>query len=256
MLFGWLFFILSDTAPDFMVLGFLFSSTLLTYTFQRFMKIHYSELLMGPRMTWMVKYLWLVKILLFVALLSTLFFAMYLRLPSIILLAILGAISFFYAFKFNITTRRTNLRDIPGIKIYLIGIVWAFSCAIIPAIEAESLGQTQWIIAAGYFIYIVGITIPFDIRDVDLDNVNKRTIPQLMGERNAIILSNLLIFSSGMIFYSVIIPNPVTEIAIMSGTSLSIILASLTNKQRDELFFSFFLDGLLIIYPLMVILLS
>ena len=220
------------------------------------MKIHYKEMIAGPRMLWMVKYLTLSKIILLIALSGTLFFSLYLTLNSLLLLFVLGAISFFYAFKFNITSKRTNLRDIPGIKIYLIGIVWAISCSLIPSFEANSLKQAEWVITVGYFLYIVGITIPFDIRDIDVDEMNKKTIPQLIGTRNAIILSNILILISGLTFYWVVTPNLMQEASIIMGISISMLMTSLTNKSRNELYFSFVMDGLLIFYPAIVIILS
>lgn len=254
--FGWLFYQFSGNEIDFNTLGFLFFSTLLTYTFQRYIKIYYKEMIAGPRMLWMVRNIQLSKIILYASLIGTIFFALYLSLTSLILLTLLGAISFFYAYKFNLTSKRTNLRDIPGIKIFLIGLVWAISCSIIPSIEAQSLCKTEWFIFLSYLLYIIGITIPFDIRDIDVDEINKKTIPQLLGVRNAIALSSLLILISGIGFYTVVESNVKMEMGIILGTSLSLILTSLTHKKRDELYFSFLLDGLLVFYPIMVVLLS
>ena len=252
MLFGWLLFLLIEVERDLMVLGFLFTSTLLTYTFQRYMKIHYSELLVGPRMSWMVSNLRFIKAILFVSLLSTIVFAMYLEFMSMLILAFLAAISFFYAFKFNLTSKRTNLRDIPGIKIFLIGSVWAVSCAIVPAIEVETLNEKTGLIGLGFLLYIIGITIPFDIRDVDVDEINKKTIPQLIGTKSAVILSILLVISS--IF---LMGQSLDQLKLLSvGVGISIIAVLLTKKDRDELFFSFILDGLLIILPISYWLLS
>ena len=251
-LFGLLFYILAEIQIDYHTLGFLFSATILTYTFQRYMKIHYSELLVGPRMKWMLDNLIFVKVLLFLSSLSTVFFSVYLSLPSLITLFILGAISFFYAFKFKLTSKRTNLRDIPGIKIFLIGLVWALSCAIIPAVEAEMLNFKTWTISASFFLFIVGITIPFDIRDIDFDEVNKMTIPQVIGEMRSKILASLIICISFWLMDT----SFQFIIASISGAFLSVTLVLLSKKNRDELFFSFVLDGLLIAVPLVFYLLS
>ena len=243
--FTWFFYLLIGAEPDIYVLGFIFFSTLVTYTFQRFLKLAYKEKIQGPRMDWMVVNQKLVKFILFTGTLGTLFFALYLTLSSLLLLGILGAISFLYAYKFNAFSRKTNLRDVPGIKIFLIGTVWATSCAIIPAIELDVFNTKIVLVCFGFLSYIIGITIPFDIRDLDYDEINKKTIPQLVGAPFSKLIAVLLI---GLGYWLMKFPE-VIEWQLAVGLLLSILLVSATRKTFNELYYSLILDGLLIAVP-------
>lgn len=243
--FTWFFYLIVGATPDPLVLGFIFFSTLLTYTFQRFLKLAYKEKIQGPRMDWMVLHERLVKFILYAGCLGTLFFALYLKLSSLLLLGILGAISFMYAYKFNTFSKSTNLRDVPGIKIFVIGIVWAVSCAIIPAMELGVFNTKIVLVSFGFLSYIVGITIPFDIRDLDYDEINKKTIPQLVGTTFSKLIAVLLI---GLGFWLMKFPE-VIEWQLAVGLLLSIVLVAATKKAFNELYYSLVLDGLLIAVP-------
>lgn len=196
-------------------------------------------------MKWMMDNLWLFKMILVLALLGTITFTMFLSFRSILPLTILGIVAFFYAFKFRMFGKRSNLRDLPVVKIFLIGLVWAVSCVLIPAIESNSLSAETSFIAAGFFLYIVGITIPFDIRDIDLDEVNKKTIPQLLGIHRSKLLAIVLLLSA----LPLMGVSAESRLILLPGILFSILLVILTKKNADELFFSFGVDGLLILLP-------
>jgi hypothetical protein len=243
--FCWFYYLLTAVDVNYSVLAFLFFSTLLTYTYQRFVKIHHKEMIHGPRMIWMQNNLQFVKIIMIAGIAGTIWFSLYLELMSYIILSLMAVISFLYAYKFNLMSRRTNLRDIPGVKIYLIGIVWSLACAILPHFESNFQSSNIGLISIGFFLFIVGITIPFDIRDVDLDETSKKTIPQLMGTFPSKVLSIVILVVSYFMLHYPTYDN--WNLAIpFSG---AIILLLFSDKKRDELFFSFILDGLLIFVP-------
>lgn len=242
-----MFYVAHDQLLDWYYLGFVFCSTLVTYTFQRYMKLHYQEKLHGPRMAWMEKHLILVKITLLLGTCGALFFSLYLSVFSLIVLAVLGIISFFYAYKFNLTNRKTNLREIPGIKIFLIGLVWALSCSVIPSIETGLPYSLISNFALGYLLYIIAITIPFDIRDIDADALHQKTIPQLVGKKGAKAIAIGLLIAS----YLVMLSPRYFDLGLLIAMLISVAGVLLTKKERNELFFSFFIDGLLILTPVL-----
>lgn len=243
--FCWLYYQISGSTADYKVIGFLFFSTLLTYTYQRFEKISKKEQFHGPRMEWMEEHSTLVKLTMFIGIVGSIWLSLYLDLLSLFLLIILGFVSFLYAFKFNLLSRRTNLRDIPGIKIYLIGVVWALSCVTLPFIENEMSDGLIAFRTTGAFLYIVGITIPFDIRDIDLDEYQKKTIPQLVGINSSKAISASLLLGS----YAFFAYPTFSDLSLGLGVLISIIFVLFANKNRNELYFSFVLDGLLVMVP-------
>ena len=88
-----------------------------------------------------------------------------------------------------------RLRDIPGIKIYAISIVVTLTTSTIPLLLTEQFGHLDIaLFAAQRFLFILAITIPFDIRDVRIDTKWKlKTIPLLIGPEAALILSKSLL---------------------------------------------------------------
>jgi len=245
--FGALYYFLNEKEFNKELIAFLFCSTLLTYSFQRFEKLRKKERFSGPRMEWMIANSILVYVLMALTLIGTIYFALHFSFKSIYILFCLGPISFLYAFKLKFRGTPTNLRDIPFIKIILIGIVWAISCYLIPFIED---GQTNYgflIPSLAFFLYIIGITIPFDIRDIDVDEKNKKTIPQIFGESMSKIIAAILITVSASLL---IIQFETHLLAIVITHSISIIVVMTSSRKRDELFFSFLVDGLLLLFPL------
>lgn len=94
----------------------------------------------------------------------------------IYLLASCILISFFYVFR----VRNRNLREIPYIKIILIAAVWTIVLIGFPAMEKLN-GSSLLSYLCAHFIYVVAVTIPFDIRDLEYDKPFQRTLPQIVG---------------------------------------------------------------------------
>ena len=96
--------------------------------------------------------------------------------------------------------RRYSLREIPYLKIYLVFGVWYFLLHIMPYILFDSL-----IFPFEGVILLFAILIPSDMKDIDFDAKEMRTIPQLIGTNNSLKLMRLLSLIG--ISYSLIIHN-------------------------------------------------
>jgi len=253
--FTYLFYIISQTEVNFYFLLFIFSSTMTTYTFQRFIKLRSGENISGPRMDWMMKNSTLSNFIIIAGAIITAVLSITLTFDSIIVLIGLGLISFFYAYEIKMKgKKKSNLRDIPGIKIFLIAIVWGLSCCILPYIQdGVWINSTIWPITAGFSLYVMAICIPFDIRDIDLDEKRKRTIPQLIGLSGSKILAILITISSYLIFLLVI---DFQSIGLLIGYAFTILLILFTTKEKNELYFSFVMDGLLVLIPVLAYLIT
>jgi len=82
------------------------------------------------------------------------------------------------------------LRDVPYIKTILIAAVWSFMLIYVPM--GGILENKLWSSLTG-FLFIYGITVPFDIRDMKYDEVEKRTLPMIIGMTSSKILSLVLV---------------------------------------------------------------
>jgi 4-hydroxybenzoate polyprenyltransferase len=170
-----------------------------------------------------------------------------LDLPIAIYLLHLGIVSTMY----NVP-RKSNgivkfpLRSIPFLKILLIAYVWASLFAILPIIISsndQKLSDTLFMFAA-HFLFIVSITLPFDIRDFKTDHENLlTTIPHVVGIKLAKALSLLCL----TIFYIMMLPSlePIYLTVLYLITAGLIIFSS---SRRKNYYFTLFIDGTIILY--------
>lgn len=231
------------------VLGFVFFSTLFAYNFQRYVKIRDAIPITGPRFMWMQKYRVVSNGLMYTSAAAILFFGAALSWLSIVILILPSCISLFYTQRMPFS-KTTSLRDIPGLKIYLIAITWTVATTLLPAIEnsIEMIFSSLWL-SLSVFLFVLAIAIPFDIRDINLDESAKRTIPQMMGISVSKILAiALLCASSWMLTWKY--PDALTGVIITFLVALILVLFA--NTKRPELYFSFLLDGLFIFQPLII----
>ena len=91
-----------------------------------------------------------------------------------------------------------GLRTIPSLKLILIALIWSWVCVVTPQLLFFSHVDFSFSIIV--FTFILAITIPFDIRDLNYDSENLKTLPQIVGSTVCVLiaLSILLV----LIFYS------------------------------------------------------
>lgn len=76
-----------------------------------------------------------------------------------------------------------RLRDLHYLKIFLIAIAWAWITVAVPARAAGLLGTfPAWLMIAERSCFIFAITLPFDLRDREVDQfTGVKTIPAALG---------------------------------------------------------------------------
>jgi hypothetical protein len=89
-----------------------------------------------------------------------------------------------------------RLRNIPGVKAFLIACVWVFFLAGFPAINERIVLTHPYLIFGSMFTFFFTITIPFDIRDIDKDPEQLKTIPQRFGIHKSKMLSYIILVIS------------------------------------------------------------
>ncbi|MXV38331.1 hypothetical protein GO491_06515 [Flavobacteriaceae bacterium Ap0902] len=117
------------------------------------------------------------------------------HLDTQVLLIVMGLISIFY----SIPYRSFKLRKIPGFKIFWIALVWAVTVCLIYVENHTYNTALLWYVLSA-FTFILGITIPFDLRDYYTDHQSLRTIPQRIGIEKSIQLSIILLLVSLICF--------------------------------------------------------
>ncbi len=255
---GLVTYYLLDHNPDKYVLMFLFCSTLVIYNL--------SMLLSKPvaphkspfkRVKWIFSHHRLIISITLVAALCVIPLGLwYLSLQAKLLMGFIGIIALAYNFPFlKLNDKKIGLRNLPGIKLFLISFVWAISCVLLPIVELEnavnpisvSLAQTLLLVAKR-FLFICAITIPFDIRDLFQDKLYElKTIPVMLGEKKAWIFCQALLF-----IYLVLLIWFAKQINLeVIGLALTIFLTGWlifkSNLKKNEYYYFFFLDGTMLL---------
>ena len=251
--------------PDKHVLGLLFFSTLALYNFSILLtkpdKPQNSTLI---RVQWIFSHYRLMITLTIISVFSIIPLALFLSTSSKILLLSLGLISMSYSLPlFTIEEKRFGLRNIPGIKLFLIAIVWALSVVLLPILEAESNQGIQIsindtiLLISKRFLFIAAITVPFDIRDLFDDKLKElKTIPVLFGEKWALLICQgfLIIYLILLFFFNKQFDSN------FLGLTLTIILTGWlifkSKWKKNEYYYFLYLDGTMAVQFLMLALFS
>ncbi|MBT8220534.1 MAG: UbiA family prenyltransferase [Bacteroidia bacterium] len=159
-----------------------------------------------------------------------------------------GILSILYVLP--LLSKRKRLRDISIIKIFLIAFVWGTVAVIIPCIEFEKpIDSSLRLLFAEKTLFIFAITLPFDIRDLKVDQTfGTKTIPLLLGINKTKILGQVIILISALfVVFNSEIYSTTQTIALVFGYVIILYLLHLTNQHRKDLFYSFGLDGTIIL---------
>lgn len=155
--------------------------------------------------------------------------------------------------------KKLRLRDYGIIKIPVQSLIWAWLIVIIPQVlSSNELSGSVWLIFFEKFLFLFAITIPFDIRDMKVDSAQGvKTIPQIIGKRNALLASYLMITLCIVIVFFLYFQNTYDQtffagLVLSYLTTLFLLLKS-KNREKDY-WFSFLLDGTLVVQPLWVLL--
>lgn len=234
------------------VLGLLFCATLFLYNFSMFLaKPKQPEKSPFRRVRWIFANYRFMTTITLIAVISIIPLAFFLSPASQVLLFFLGIIAVAYNLPlFTMNDKKFGLRNIPGLKLFLIALIWSLSCVLLPIIETGMpiLASDTIVLIAKRFLFIAAITVPFDIRDLYQDRSHDlRTIPVMLGEKKAYIFCQFLL----LIYISLLLLFTKNMDANFIGISLTIILTGWlifkSNIRKNEYYYFFYLDGTMIL---------
>jgi 4-hydroxybenzoate polyprenyltransferase len=260
---GLLTFYLIGSKPVYPVLGLLFTSTLGIYNFSILIsKPQQPEKSTYMRVRWFFSHYRLMVTFTIVSMLSLIPLFFLISTSSKILMIFLAILSFGYGLPlFTIGEQKFGLRNIPGLKLFMITLVWTMSCVLLPVLESQdmhlatiSMHDTTLLIAKR-FLFIAAVAIPFDIRDLFEDKQSGlKTIPVAWGEKNAYLFCQVLL--AGYVVLLFLFRNTGFSTDFWALT-LSVILAGWlifrSKWEKNEYYYFFYLDGVLILQYLFVL---
>lgn len=235
------------------ILYFIFFSSITGYNFVKYFglaKFHHRSLA-----NWL-KFIQLFSLICFV-LMS--YYAFKIQTKTLFYIVGLGLITFLYAIPFLpkrfLVDDKQNLRDIGGIKIYIIALVWTGVTVISPLVN-NGIGVSDMVIITSLqrFVFVVVLTLPFEIRDLQFDSVKLSTIPQKIGEKRTKIMGSILL----LVFFSLEIIKAETSykrlIIVFAITIVAFFSLLNAKKNQGKYYSGFWVEGIPIFWLLLVLL--
>lgn len=149
-----------------------------------------------------------------------------------------AAVAMLYPLPWIMKNKGGGLRSVPGLKLFIISFVWAFSTGFLPAIWN---GHNGWYWLLERFFWTMALTIPFDVRDIKLDAESIKTLPHVIGPRNSIYLAHAALWMSFSILV-MIFGMPVFSTFILFLFFAMIII--IARADLGDLYYSFLIEGL------------
>ncbi|MFP9113809.1 hypothetical protein ACLI1A_07685 [Flavobacterium sp. RHBU_3] len=87
-----------------------------------------------------------------------------------------------------------NLRNLAGIKIYIVALCWAGVTTLMPLLNAGlDLGHDTWLKFCQRFLLVIILILIFEIIDLSVDDPALKTVPQKIGIKNTRLLNLFLL---------------------------------------------------------------
>ena len=194
---------------------------------------------------WLRDHRILVYVLMFLASIALLYALIHVSFAQCVVLALSAVFTVIY-----IGFERFNLRAFWFLKTQIVAMVWTLFIMGIALINIyQHIPPVKLaLLSAGIFFFILGLTIPFDIRDWKADKLDPKitTLPMVFGLRGTLVLSIIhlcLAFVSWLLYaYFTIVLLPIFTIAVWRIYRL--------KSESKEYEYTFLLDGLIVlIYP-------
>ncbi len=179
-----------------------------------------------------------------------------------LLMALSGLVSMAYIFPVFSFRKGTRLRDIDDVKIYFVALVWTLVTVVLPYVVLESEDLMFLVLSVlEVFLFVFAITIPFDIRDLNVDDHNQvKTIPSRIGAKAAKKWSYVLLLLSFLALnwniYCHEIPMMDTSgiwFGYLLSYGLTVLLVLYSHENQPDYYYTGYMDGLMILLPIMVI---
>ena len=143
--------------------------------------------------------------------------------------------------------KRYTLRNIPGFKIVSISLSWSgLSTLFVFYTNSIHIETLQGLFFIHQFLFVLVLTIPFDLRDLNLDSKELRTLPMLFGEFGVKLLGSAVLVFMNILGFLLFERGLVAVTALISVVLLFFLWnASSTQKKY---YASFWIESIPIIW--------
>lgn len=189
------------------------------------------------------------------------YYLFHLTAPALMLLGGLIVLSFFYAVPLYTSVR--NIRNSPGIKIFIVALVWSGVTVLLPLVDNYEvlISGKGFALDAGIewlqrCLFIVVLTIPFEIRDMTVDDLSLGTIPQKVGVKRAKSLGIFLlclVLVLELLKRNSLWQDTVSMFIILVLTMLALVFS---REKQNKYYCSFLVEGIPVLWGVLLLILK
>lgn len=230
-------FYLMGSSTDIYLLGFIFFSVIVCYNFIKYGVEAYKYIIVSNA------YHKLIQVFSFLSFGMAILFLM--RLDAKIWVATIGLAVLSVLYAVPLLPRARNLRNLAGLKVYIVAFVWAGFTVLLPVLDANM--PLDWDFAVTFIqrmLLVLILILPFEIRDLQWDHKSLRTLPQLLGERNTRRLGTIL----SLVFFMITFLKDnlkSEEIALrLILVAILIFVLQMGKKMRSKYFVMFWIEAI------------
>lgn len=209
----------------------------------------------SERHEWLLRHQNVVRALTALSAIAMITCGLLLPLHIFLVLIPMGAVSVAYGLPWiRWSGRWLRLKDIPGLKIVLIAVVWSLATSTLPI----AYQQEQWLntmtlhLFLQRALFIFAITLPFDVRDWEKDRTaGILTLPHILGLQGTRVVATLAMVMMLIDVWWIHKSQPLFwGLALSAGITTA--LLSRMSRQRGELYYAGWMDGTMLIQWLCV----
>ncbi|MCK5400187.1 MAG: hypothetical protein KAJ28_01010 [Flavobacteriaceae bacterium] len=234
------------------VLYFIFFATITGYNFVKYFglaKFHHRRL---------ANWLKTIQIFSLCCFMGLCYYTYQLNTKTLIYVFGAGIITFLYAIPFLpkrlFIDKKENLRAVSGLKIYVIAMVWVGVTIFIPLINNNFQINFDVIITAlQRFLFVIVLMFPFEIRDMQFDNLKLSTIPQQIGVKKTKAIGIFLLIGFFLLEFLKDNTNSKSIVILIIITGITILFLVFSQENRNKYYSSFWVEGLPILWLLLLL---
>ena len=216
---------------------FIFFATISGYNFVKYAgvaKLHHRSLTTNLKA---------IQIFSFFCFLALLYYAFQLETKIILNFLPFAGLTLLYAIPV-LSGFKKNLRNSTHLKILIIAFVWAGVSVVLPILNSNEVYTTShFVYVIQRFLIVVVLTLPFDIRDMQYDEISLQTIPQKIGIQKTKRLG-LILMVFALIIEFLFSPTNETKNSFIIFFFITLVFLMRSKKNQPKYYSSFWVESL------------
>ncbi|HET8864087.1 MAG TPA: hypothetical protein VFM80_00230 [Gracilimonas sp.] len=231
--------------PEPLVLIFIFLGTIVGYNFVKYAGVSNRHNL---KITLNVN---LIRGFTGLCFLGLIYFGRLLPIDVLITAAMFGFLTLLYAVPLY---KNRNLRSLSGIKIFIIALVWMGVSVLVPLTYHNlSFNLRVFYQCLEIFLFVIVLTLPFEIRDLKYDENKLGTIPQKLGVKRSKWLGTVLLMLAAVVAFLQNYRSDLGLFITLGIFLLTLILLWAAKKDQGKYYAAFLVESVPIVWLILLL---